>query len=82
LARNRGGPYTPERGEAGRLIEARREGRLLGHVAWGGATATSERVLIRAGVLNRRLLDRNPDVRIQDGDGVRHRLCRLSLRER
>jgi hypothetical protein len=54
----------------------------LGHVAWDGATATSERVLIRAGVLNRRLLDRNPDVRIQDGDGVRHRLCRLSLRER
>jgi hypothetical protein len=47
------------------------EAKLLGHVAWDGATATSERVLLRASVTNRRLLERNQYVRIQDEDGVR-----------
>jgi hypothetical protein len=46
-------------------------GKLLGQVAWDGSTATSERVLLRAAVLNRHLLERNQYVRIQDEDGVR-----------
>src|SRR5436190_563608 len=57
---------------AGRpMAEPNREARLLGHVAWDGPPATSERVLLRAGVANRRLLERNQYVRIQDEDGVR-----------
>jgi hypothetical protein len=47
------------------------EARLLGHVAWDGSTATSERVLLRAAVANRRLVERNQYVRIQDEDGRR-----------
>src|SRR3954453_6289701 len=53
------------------MAEAVREARLLGHVAWDGSTATSERVLLRAGVANRLLVERNRYVRIQDEDGVR-----------
>jgi DNA helicase HerA-like ATPase len=44
---------------------------LLGQVAWDGSVATSERVLLRAAVLNRRLIERNRYVRIQDEAGVR-----------
>jgi hypothetical protein len=40
-------------------------------VAWDGSTATSERVLLRAAVANRRLVERNQYVRIQDEDGRR-----------
>ena len=40
-------------------------GRLLGQVAWDGSIATSERVLLRATVANRRLVERNRYVRIQ-----------------
>jgi uncharacterized protein len=47
------------------------QSRLLGQVAWDGSTATSERVLLRATVLGRRLVERNRYVRIQDEDGVR-----------
>ena len=44
---------------------------MLGHVAWDGSTATSERVLLRASVANRRLVERNQYVRIQDAEGAR-----------
>ncbi len=47
------------------------EARLLGHVAWDGSTATSERVLLRANVANRQFVERNRYVRIQDEDGSR-----------
>jgi DNA helicase HerA-like ATPase len=50
---------------------ANQETRLVGHVAWDGSTATNERVLLRANVVNRRLVERNQYVRIQDADGVR-----------
>ncbi len=53
------------------MADADHEARLLGHVAWDGATATSERVLLRATVVNRRLLERNQYVRIHDEDGER-----------
>ena len=43
----------------------------MGQVTWDGATATSERVLLRAAVANRRLMERNQYVRIQDEDGAR-----------
>jgi len=45
--------------------------RLLGHVEWDGPDATSERVLLRAPLRNRRLLARNQYVRIQDQEGAR-----------
>ncbi len=45
--------------------------RLLGNVAWDGSAATSDRVLLRASVVNRRLIARNQFVRIQDEEGVR-----------
>lgn len=45
--------------------------KLLGQVAWDGSTATSERVLLRASVLNRKQVERNQYVRIQDESGVR-----------
>jgi DNA helicase HerA-like ATPase len=53
------------------MTEANPEARLLGHVAWDGATATSERVLVRATVVHRRLVQRNQYVRVQDEDGAR-----------
>ncbi len=53
------------------MAEAIRESRLLGHVAWDGSTATNERVLVRASVGNRRLMERNQYVRIQDEEGAR-----------
>ena len=53
------------------MAEADREERPLGQIAWDGSTATSERVLLRAPVLNRRLVDRNQYVRIKDEDGAR-----------
>jgi hypothetical protein len=53
------------------MLEANREGKLLGQVAWDGSTATSDRVLLRASVANRRLLERNQYVRIQDEEGPR-----------
>ena len=52
-------------------MDGKQEAPLLGHVAWDGTTATSERVLLRAGVRNRGLVERNQYVRIQDEDGVR-----------
>src|SRR4051794_37237693 len=55
----------------GSMIDAAQEAKLLGHVAWDGATATSERALLRANVVNRQLLERNQYVRIQDKDGLR-----------
>jgi DNA helicase HerA-like ATPase len=47
------------------------EGRLLGHVAWDGSAAISERVLLRASVVNRRFIERNHYVRILDEEGPR-----------
>jgi hypothetical protein len=44
---------------------------LLGYVAWDGSTATSERVVLRTTVANRRLVQRNQFVRIQDEEGER-----------
>src|SRR5438477_5841631 len=46
-------------------------GRLLGQVTWDGSAATSERVLLRASVADRRLVERNRYVRILDEDGMR-----------
>jgi hypothetical protein len=47
------------------------ESPLLGHVSWDGTTATSERVMLRAPVVNRRLVERNQYVRIVDEEGKR-----------
>src|SRR3712207_1272002 len=44
---------------------------LLGHVGWDGATATSERVLLRASLVNRQFVERNHYVRIHDVEGER-----------
>jgi DNA helicase HerA-like ATPase len=43
----------------------------LGHVAWDGSTATSERVLLRANVVDRLHIERNQFVRILDDNGIR-----------
>jgi hypothetical protein len=51
--------------------EADATGRLVGEVAWDGAVATSERVLLRASVVNRRFVERNQYLRIQDEEGAR-----------
>jgi DNA helicase HerA-like ATPase len=53
------------------MSEAVREARMLGHVAWDGAAATSERVMLRATVVNRQMVERNQYVRIKDEDGER-----------
>src|SRR4051812_34576713 len=53
------------------ITDADQSAKLLGHVAWDGSTATSERALLRAAVVNRRLVERNQYVRIQDAEGVR-----------
>jgi hypothetical protein len=45
--------------------------KLLGYVAWDGSEATSERVLLRAPVTNRRLVERGQYVRVRDEDGGR-----------
>jgi hypothetical protein len=52
-------------------VQTEREARLLGHVAWDGATATSERVMLRANVVNRQMVERNQFVRIKDEEGER-----------
>ena len=52
-------------------MERDQESVLLGRVAWDGNTATSERVLLKASVANRRLVGRNLYVRIQDEEGDR-----------
>ena len=44
---------------------------LLGQIAWDGSTATSERVILRAAVVNRQVVERNHYVHIQDEGGVR-----------
>jgi DNA helicase HerA-like ATPase len=44
---------------------------LLGHIAWDGSAATSERVLLRASVTQRPLIYRNQYVRIDDEEGDR-----------
>jgi uncharacterized protein len=43
----------------------------LGNVSWDGSNATSERVLLRTNVHNRRLVERNQYVRIEDEEGGR-----------
>jgi hypothetical protein len=53
------------------MAPGEREARLLGHVTWDGSTATSERVMLRATVVNRSLVERNNYVRIKDEDGER-----------
>jgi hypothetical protein len=53
------------------MTEQEPAGRLIGQVAWDGSTARSERVLLRASVVSRRLAKRNQYVRIQDSDSVR-----------
>ncbi len=45
--------------------------RLLGHVGWDGSEATSERVILRASLINRRYVERNHYVRIDDREGER-----------
>jgi hypothetical protein len=52
-------------------IAAEQDYRLLGHVEWDGAAATSDRVLLRATVEHGRRLMRNQYVRIRDEDGAR-----------
>jgi DNA helicase HerA-like ATPase len=52
-------------------IKAADESMLLGQIAWDGSTATSERVLLRAAVVNRQVVERNQYVHIQDEGGVR-----------
>jgi DNA helicase HerA-like ATPase len=52
-------------------METSQEAGLLGHVAWDGSTAVSERVLLRGLMTKRRLIERNQYVRIQDEDGPR-----------
>src|SRR5262245_5589345 len=44
---------------------------LLGHVSWDGSVATSERVILQTNITNRRLVDRNQFVRIDDPEGAR-----------
>ncbi len=51
--------------------EDNREGTLLGHVAWDGTTATSERVQLRGNLGSRRHIERNRYVRIKDAEGAR-----------
>jgi uncharacterized protein len=46
-------------------------GSLVGHVAWDGSAATSERVLLRTELGNRRWIERNKYVRIDDREGAR-----------
>jgi DNA helicase HerA-like ATPase len=53
------------------MVEQEPAGRLIGHVTWDGSAASSERVLLRASVVNRRLAERNQYVRIEDVEGVR-----------
>jgi uncharacterized protein len=53
------------------MTQANPQSRLLGHVAWDGSLATSERVQLRASVGNRRLVERNQYVRIEDQEGPR-----------
>jgi DNA helicase HerA-like ATPase len=53
------------------MTEGPSEPRLLGHITWDGAAATSERVLLRAGVVNRRFVERNQYVRVLDAEGDR-----------
>jgi len=53
------------------MLEGNQAPRLLGHVAWDSSTATSERVQLRTSVANRRLIERNHYVRIQDEEGLR-----------
>jgi DNA helicase HerA-like ATPase len=53
------------------MAEADGESRLVGQVAWDGSVATSERVLLRASVMNRKLVERNQYVRIRDAEGAR-----------
>src|SRR5262245_34473267 len=43
----------------------------LGNVSWDGSNATSERVLLRTSIVNRRLVERNQYVRIDDAEGAR-----------
>src|SRR5262245_14458182 len=52
-------------------MKGEEQGQLLGQVAWDGSEATSERVLLRASVLTRTLVERERYVRIQDEDGAR-----------
>jgi hypothetical protein len=53
------------------MAEAGPTARLIGHVAWDGSAATSERVLLRATVASRAFVQRNQYVRIQDDQGER-----------
>ena len=53
--------------------------KLLGHIGWDGSTATSERVQLRASVVNRKHVERNHYVRIEgmpkeEGDVLFQRL--------
>lgn len=47
------------------------EGLLLGKIGWDGPSATSERVLLRASLANRKQVERNQYVRIEDKEGDR-----------
>jgi hypothetical protein len=53
------------------MAETEQQGRLLGQVSWDGSAATSERVMLRASVINRGLIERNQYVRIEDEEGPR-----------
>jgi len=52
-------------------MKAPNEAALLGQIAWDGSTATSERVILRAAVANRQVVERNHYVHIHDEGGVR-----------
>ena len=53
------------------LMNGSKEPGFLGNVSWDGSAATSERVLLRTSIANRRLVERNQYVRIDDADGTR-----------
>ena len=53
------------------MTEVELKERMLGQITWDGSTATSERVLLRASVVNRCRVERNQFVRIADPHGSR-----------
>lgn len=53
------------------MADLENDGRLLGQVAWDDREATSERVMLRAPIFNRRHIERNQYVCILDDEGDR-----------
>src|SRR5262245_37566512 len=53
------------------MTKGSKEPGFLGNVSWDGSSATNERVLLRTSIANRRLVERNQYVRIDDAEGAR-----------